>query len=211
MRFSNLEIELNSPLFVSNRCAAARLRPVRRERRDGSVWYRGGARIFRGARAYGIFSARAGKTSYWDERYTKDPEPFDWYQRYSGIQARRGVLPDSRFFWGRLLKRGVPAAPSARPSPVPPRERPGGPRDRRSRAARVRRRSSCRSTLRRTTRSSWPGAATRGCPRTCSRTGTRTCRTSTSREWYEAAASLLSLSLSLRTKRHFYERSRSPR
>lgn len=28
----------------------------------------------------------AGKTSYWDERYTKDPEPFDWYQRYSGIQ-----------------------------------------------------------------------------------------------------------------------------
>lgn len=24
--------------------------------------------------------------SYWDERYTKDPEPFDWYQRYSGIQ-----------------------------------------------------------------------------------------------------------------------------
>ena len=29
---------------------------------------------------------RAGKTSYWDERYTKDPEPFDWYQRYSGIQ-----------------------------------------------------------------------------------------------------------------------------
>ena len=31
-------------------------------------------------------SARAGKTSYWDERYTKDPEPFDWYQRYSGIQ-----------------------------------------------------------------------------------------------------------------------------
>ena len=30
--------------------------------------------------------AQYGKTSYWDERYTKDPEPFDWYQRYSGIQ-----------------------------------------------------------------------------------------------------------------------------
>lgn len=29
--------------------------------------------------------AQYGKTSYWDERYTKDPEPFDWYQRYSGI------------------------------------------------------------------------------------------------------------------------------
>lgn len=30
--------------------------------------------------------AQYGKTAYWDERYTKDPEPFDWYQRYSGIQ-----------------------------------------------------------------------------------------------------------------------------
>jgi len=27
-----------------------------------------------------------GKTTYWDERYTKDPEPFDWYQRYSGVR-----------------------------------------------------------------------------------------------------------------------------
>ena len=23
----------------------------------------------------------SGKPSYWDERYTKDPEAFDWYQR----------------------------------------------------------------------------------------------------------------------------------
>mmetsp|Transcript_7813 Transcript_7813/g.6980 ORF Transcript_7813/g.6980 Transcript_7813/m.6980 type:complete len:210 (+) Transcript_7813:98-727(+) len=30
--------------------------------------------------------AQYGKASYWDERYTKDPEPFDWYQRYSGIR-----------------------------------------------------------------------------------------------------------------------------
>jgi len=30
--------------------------------------------------------AQYGKTTYWDERYTKDPEPFDWYQRYSGIR-----------------------------------------------------------------------------------------------------------------------------
>ena len=28
-----------------------------------------------------------GKTDYWDHRYTEDPEPFDWYQRYSGIAA----------------------------------------------------------------------------------------------------------------------------
>ena len=30
--------------------------------------------------------AQYGKTTYWDERYTKDPEPFDWYQRYSGVK-----------------------------------------------------------------------------------------------------------------------------
>jgi len=30
--------------------------------------------------------AQYGKSSYWDERYTKDPEAFDWYQRYTGIQ-----------------------------------------------------------------------------------------------------------------------------
>ena len=29
--------------------------------------------------------AQYGKSDYWDERYTRDPEPFDWYQRYSGI------------------------------------------------------------------------------------------------------------------------------
>eukprot|EP00953_Heterococcus_sp_UTEX-ZZ885_P023120 12728-Heterococcus_DN1.PRE.2 len=30
--------------------------------------------------------AEYGKISYWDDRYTKDPEPFDWYQRYSGLK-----------------------------------------------------------------------------------------------------------------------------
>jgi len=30
--------------------------------------------------------AQYGKATYWDERYTKDPEPFDWYQRYSGVR-----------------------------------------------------------------------------------------------------------------------------
>ena len=30
--------------------------------------------------------AQYGKAAYWDERYTKDPEPFDWYQRYSGVK-----------------------------------------------------------------------------------------------------------------------------
>jgi len=27
-----------------------------------------------------------GKQDYWEERYTRDPEPFDWYQRFSGIK-----------------------------------------------------------------------------------------------------------------------------
>ena len=30
--------------------------------------------------------AQYGKASYWDDRYTKDPEPFDWYQRYDGVK-----------------------------------------------------------------------------------------------------------------------------
>jgi len=30
--------------------------------------------------------AQYGKTQYWDDRYMKDPEPFDWYQRYSGLK-----------------------------------------------------------------------------------------------------------------------------
>ena len=30
--------------------------------------------------------AQYGKPSYWDDRYTKDPEPFDWYQRYTNIK-----------------------------------------------------------------------------------------------------------------------------
>ncbi|CAM9918255.1 unnamed protein product [Discosporangium mesarthrocarpum] len=30
--------------------------------------------------------AKYGKASYWDDRYTKDPEPFDWYQRFSGLK-----------------------------------------------------------------------------------------------------------------------------
>jgi hypothetical protein len=27
-----------------------------------------------------------GQRSYWDDRYARDTEPFDWYQRYSGLQ-----------------------------------------------------------------------------------------------------------------------------
>mmetsp|Transcript_50481 Transcript_50481/g.99718 ORF Transcript_50481/g.99718 Transcript_50481/m.99718 type:complete len:212 (+) Transcript_50481:89-724(+) len=30
--------------------------------------------------------AQYGKTEYWDERYTRDPEPFDWYQRWAGLK-----------------------------------------------------------------------------------------------------------------------------
>jgi len=30
--------------------------------------------------------AQYGRPEYWDDRYTKDTEPFDWYQRYEGIK-----------------------------------------------------------------------------------------------------------------------------
>eukprot|EP00591_Stephanopyxis_turris_P005770 CAMPEP_0195511366 /NCGR_PEP_ID=MMETSP0794_2-20130614/3709_1 /TAXON_ID=515487 /ORGANISM="Stephanopyxis turris, Strain CCMP 815" /LENGTH=246 /DNA_ID=CAMNT_0040638947 /DNA_START=103 /DNA_END=843 /DNA_ORIENTATION=+ len=30
--------------------------------------------------------AQYSKVEYWNERYTKDPDSFDWYQRYSGIR-----------------------------------------------------------------------------------------------------------------------------
>ena len=30
--------------------------------------------------------AQYGKGEYWDERYTRDTEPFDWYQRWAGIR-----------------------------------------------------------------------------------------------------------------------------
>mmetsp|Transcript_58338 Transcript_58338/g.162584 ORF Transcript_58338/g.162584 Transcript_58338/m.162584 type:complete len:212 (+) Transcript_58338:89-724(+) len=30
--------------------------------------------------------AQYGKVEYWDERYTRDPEPFDWYQRWAGLK-----------------------------------------------------------------------------------------------------------------------------
>merc|ERR1711939_940024 len=31
--------------------------------------------------------AQYGRPEYWNERYTKDTEPFDWYQRYEGIKS----------------------------------------------------------------------------------------------------------------------------
>ena len=30
--------------------------------------------------------AQYGKHEYWEDRYQKDKEPFDWYQRYSGLR-----------------------------------------------------------------------------------------------------------------------------
>jgi len=33
--------------------------------------------------------AAYGKKEYWDKRYTEDPEPFDWYQKYDAL---KGIL-----------------------------------------------------------------------------------------------------------------------
>lgn len=30
--------------------------------------------------------AQYGRAQYWDDRYTRDPEPFDWYQRWDGLK-----------------------------------------------------------------------------------------------------------------------------
>ena len=30
--------------------------------------------------------AQYGKAEYWEDRYQKDKEQFDWYQRYSGLK-----------------------------------------------------------------------------------------------------------------------------
>lgn len=30
--------------------------------------------------------AQYGKPEYWDDRYARDPEPFDWYQRWAGLK-----------------------------------------------------------------------------------------------------------------------------
>ncbi len=35
--------------------------------------------------------AQYGKPEYWEARYAKDPEPFDWYQRYSN-PTLRGII-----------------------------------------------------------------------------------------------------------------------
>lgn len=30
--------------------------------------------------------AQYGKPAYWEDRYRRDPDPFDWYQRYAGLR-----------------------------------------------------------------------------------------------------------------------------
>ncbi|CAD8066406.1 unnamed protein product [Paramecium primaurelia] len=39
-----------------------------------------------------------GKAEYWEERYTRDPEPFDWYQRFTGVKdlVQACFTPESR-------------------------------------------------------------------------------------------------------------------
>mmetsp|Transcript_5263 Transcript_5263/g.4449 ORF Transcript_5263/g.4449 Transcript_5263/m.4449 type:complete len:225 (-) Transcript_5263:84-758(-) len=39
-----------------------------------------------------------GRPDYWDERYTRDSEPFDWYQRFSGVKdvITQYINPESR-------------------------------------------------------------------------------------------------------------------
>ena len=36
--------------------------------------------------------ANYGKPDYWEQRYLKDPDPFDWYQRYSNNPHLRNLI-----------------------------------------------------------------------------------------------------------------------
>jgi SAM-dependent methyltransferase len=45
-----------------------------------------------------------GTTAYWNERYTDDPDPFDWYQTYAGI---KGILAKHLTKKGRVLMAGA--------------------------------------------------------------------------------------------------------
>ena len=37
-----------------------------------------------------------GQVAYWEDRYAKDPEPFEWYQRYDALRdLLRAVVPAS--------------------------------------------------------------------------------------------------------------------
>merc|ERR1711988_1807483 len=42
--------------------------------------------------------AQYGRKEYWNDRYVKDTEPFDWYQRYEGIKSTldRYIAPGHR-------------------------------------------------------------------------------------------------------------------
>lgn len=42
--------------------------------------------------------AQYGKQDYWEERYNQDSEPFDWYQRWSGVKdiLPQFILPTSQ-------------------------------------------------------------------------------------------------------------------
>ncbi|KAH8049252.1 methyltransferase [Aureococcus anophagefferens] len=51
----------------------------------------------------GTASTPYGKATYWSDRYTKDTDQFDWYQRYAGIKSilakyakKKGAILDAR-------------------------------------------------------------------------------------------------------------------
>lgn len=34
-----------------------------------------------------VTMAKYSQLSYWEDRYTNDPEPFEWYQNFEGIKS----------------------------------------------------------------------------------------------------------------------------
>lgn len=45
-----------------------------------------------------------GTTAYWNDRYTDDPDPFDWYQTYAGVKS---ILSKHLTKKGRVLMAGA--------------------------------------------------------------------------------------------------------
>ena len=100
----------------------------------------------------GTASTPYGKATYWSDRYTKDTDQFDWYQRYAGIKSIIAKYAKKK---GAIL--------DARPRVPPTRDAVPQPPPRRARDAYANR----------------SAAGTRGSARTWSRTGTRACGAST--------------------------------
>lgn len=67
--------------------------------------------------------AQYGKAEYWESRYSKDPDPFDWYQSYSSSPALRDIIRKSVYVFLLPASVGSPT-PLLPPDPTRARRPP---------------------------------------------------------------------------------------